>query len=149
GRKSWYVRDEGGFDRVKDIELYNVAAAGMGYDVIKEPKQTLTLRAGLSFRYEGYKNPGTKDVKGAGLDFGLAHELTLDNAKLVNRLSYVPTFEDFGNFRATHESFFEIPLTDPSWKMRFGVANDFNSEPGVGVKKMDTSYFARLVLNWK
>ena len=88
-------------------------------------------------------------MKGAGLDFGLAHELTFDDAKLVNRLSFVPTFEDFGVFRATHESFFEMPLSAPSWKMRFGVANDYNSEPGVGVKKMDTSYFARLVLNWK
>jgi hypothetical protein len=36
GRKSWYVRNEAGFDRVKDIELYNVAAFGLGYDFIKE-----------------------------------------------------------------------------------------------------------------
>ena len=87
GRTSWYVRDEGGFDRIKDIELYNVAAVGFGYDVIKEPKHVLTTRAGLSYRYEGYKNPTTTDVKSAGLDFGLAHELTFGNSKLVNRLS--------------------------------------------------------------
>ncbi len=71
GKTSWYVRDEGGFDRVKDVELYNVAAAGFGYDMIKKPKQTLTTRAGFSFRYEGYKSPLTTDVKSAGLDFGL------------------------------------------------------------------------------
>ena len=57
GRYSWYVRNESGFDRVKDIELYNVAAAGFGYDFIKQRKQILTGRAGLSFRYEGYVNP--------------------------------------------------------------------------------------------
>ena len=149
GKLSWYVRDEGGFDRVKDIELYNVAAAGFGYDVIKKPKQTLTTRGGLSFRYEGYKNPLTTDVKSAGLDFGLAHELTFDGSKLVNRLSFVPTFEDFGNYRFNHESFFEIPLTAPSWKLRLGVSNDYNSKPGVGVEKLDTAYFTRLVLNWR
>lgn len=149
GKRSWYVRNEGGFDRVKDIDLYNVAAAGFGYDVIKEPKHTLTTRGGFSFRYEGYKNPLTTDVKSAGLDFGLAHELTLATSKLVNRLTFVPTFEDFGNYRLNHESFFEIPLTAPSWKLRLGVANDFNSEPGVGVEKMDTSYFTRLVLSWR
>lgn len=55
--KSWYVRNEGGFDRIKDIELYDVAAAGLGYDLIKDAKQTLTGRAGLSFRYAGYKTP--------------------------------------------------------------------------------------------
>ncbi len=149
GRTSWYVRDEGGFDRVKDVELYNIAAAGFGYDVIKEPNQILTTRAGLSFRYEGYKNPLTKDVKSAGLDFGLAHELTLSNSKIVNRLSIVPSFDDFANYRLTHESFFEMPLAVPAWKLRAGVSNDYNSEPGVGVEKMDTTYFTRLVLSWR
>lgn len=149
GKTSWYVRDEGGFDRVKDVELYNVAAAGFGYDVIKQPKQTLTTRAGFSFRYEGYKNPLTTDVKSAGLDFGLSHELTLTNSKIVNRLSYVPSFEDFGNYRISHESFYELPMAAPSWKLRLGVSNDFNSTPGLGIERLDTAYFTRLVLSWR
>jgi hypothetical protein len=149
GRSSWYVRNEGGFDRVKDIELYNVAGAGLGYDFIKEAKQVLTGRAGLSFRYEGYRNPRTTDVKGAGLDFGLAHEATFDDARIVNRISYVPTFEDFSNFRLVHESFYELPMANPNWKLRLGVSNDYNAKPGRGVERLDTAYFTRLVLNWK
>lgn len=149
GSKSWYVRNEGGFDRVKDIELYDVAAAGLGYDLIKKPKQLLTSRAGFSFRYAGYKNPRTEDVKSAGLDFGLTHRLELTNMALINRLSYVPTFEDFSNFVATHESLLELPLLNTKWKMRFGVANDYNSKPGRGVERLDTTYFTRLVLNWR
>ena len=149
GKSSWYVRDEGGFDRIKDIELYNVAAFGMGYDIIKAPKQTMTCRAGLSFRYEGYKNPRTRDVKSAGLDFGFAHRLELGDSQIINRLTYVPSFEDFNNYRLTHESFYEMPLVNPSWKLRLGVANDYNSKPGLGVEKMDTSYFTRFVLNWR
>lgn len=149
GNFSWYVRDEGGFDRIKDIDLYNVAATGMGYDVIKAPKHTLTGRFGLSFRYEGYRNPVTIDVKSAGLDFGFSHRLELANSVLVNRLTVVPTFEDFSNYRAMHESFYELPLANPNWKLRLGLANDYNSEPGLGVQKMDTSYFTRLVLNWR
>ena len=149
GRKSWYVRDEGGFDRVKDIDLYNVAAFGLGYDFIKEPKHTLTGRAGLSYRYEGYGNPTTEDVSGAGLDFGLNHEWELENSRIVNRIAFVPTFEDFSNFRLTHESFYEVPLLSPAWKLRLGISNDYNSRPGVGVDKLDTSYFTRLVLSWQ
>lgn len=148
GHKSWYVRNESGFDRVKDIDLYNVAAAGMGYDFIKEDKRILTARAGLSFRYEGYKNPATDDVKSAGLDFGLNHEWEMEKSKLVNRLSYVPAFEDFGNYTITHESYYELPLSNPKWKLRVGLSNDFNSQPGTGVEELDTSYFTRLVLNW-
>ncbi len=149
GKNSWYVRDEGGFDRIKDIQFYNVAGAGFGYDFIKKPKQTLTGRLGLAFRTENYKNPLTSDVNSAGLDVGLAHTLALDNSSLVTRISYLPAFEDFGNYRFTHETFFEVPLTSPSWKLRIGVNNDYNSQPGRGVDKLDTGYFTRLVLNWK
>jgi len=149
GKTSWYVRDEGGFDRIKDIQFYNVAAAGFGYDVIKHPKQLLTTRLGFSFRTENYKNPLTTDINSAGLDVGIAHSVEFENASLVNRVSFVPSFDDFANFRLTHESYMELPLASPAWKLRFGVNNDYNSKPGKGVDKLDTGYFTRLVLNWK
>jgi hypothetical protein len=149
GGNSWYVRDEGGFDRIKDIQFYNVAAAGFGYDFVKKPKQTVTGRLGFSFRNENYRSPLTPDVNAAGLDVGLSHSLQLTDASIINRLSFVPSFNDFANFRATHESFYEMPFVSPSWKLRFGVSNDYNSKPGKGVDKLDTSYFTRLVLNWR
>jgi hypothetical protein len=149
GKKSWYVRDEGGFDRVKDINLYNVAAFGVGYDLIKEDKHLLTLRTGLSYRYEGYENPTTEDVNSAGLDIGLNHEWTFENSKLVNRISFVPTFEDFSNYKFTHESFYEIPLVAPHWKLRLGLSNDYTSKVGPGIERLDTTYFTRFVLTWE
>lgn len=149
GKNSWYVRDEGGFDRVKDIDLYNIAAAGLGRDFIKEPKRTLTGRLGLSFRYENYNNPLTADVKSLGLDLAINNEMEFENSKLVNRLAYDPAFDDFGNYRITHESYFQIPLASPAWKVRIGVSNDYNSKPGRGVERLDTAYFTRLVLNWE
>jgi hypothetical protein len=149
GRYSWYMRDEGGFDRVKDIDLYNIAAAGLGFDIIKEPKRTLTGRAGLSFRYEGYRSPAAQDVKSAGLDIGLNSDLDFGTSKLVSRIAYVPTFEDFGNYRFSHESYYQIPLANPNWKLRIGVSNEYNSQPPRGFDKLDTAYFTRLVLNWQ
>ncbi len=149
GRTSWYVRDEGGFDRVKDIDLYNIAAAGFGMDFIKEPKRTLTGRFGLSFRYEGYEDPTVADVKSLGLDIGIQNDMEFDNSKLVNRFAFVPSFDDFANYRITHESYYQIPLANPAWKLRIGVSNDYNSRPAPGLKKLDTAYFTRLVLNWE
>lgn len=149
GRKSWYVRDEGGFDRIKDINLYNVAGVGLGYDFIKKPKHILTLRAGLSYRYEGYKNPAAEDVNSAGLDFGLNHQYETATWSLINRISFVPLIKELGNFRLLHESFFEIPMANPDWKLRMGVSNDYNSRPSLGTGKLDTTYFSRLVLSWK
>ncbi len=149
GKNSWYIRNEGGFDRVKDILFYDVAAFGFGYDLIKKPKQTLTSRAGLSFRNENYRNPLTTDVNAAGMDFALSHTLAFDHASLVNRINIVPSFKDASNYRLTHESFLELPTANPQWKLRFGVSHDYNSRPGVGVEKLDTGYFTRLNLNWK
>lgn len=148
GRVSWYVRDEGGFDRIKDIDLYNVAAAGIGYDFLKEPNQTLTGRIGLSYRYEGYGDPAAEDVSSAGLDLGLRHSLTLANGTLNNSLSFVPAFDDFGNYRALHDSSFEMPITASLWKLRIGLSNDYTSEPPSGREELDTTYYTRLILNW-
>lgn len=148
GRKSWYVRDEAGYDRVKDIELYNLAATGMGYDFIKKEKQILTGRAGLAFRFEGYDNPATDDVKSFALDLGLHHEYAFSDAKLINDITFMPALNDFSNFRALHESYFEVPLMKPQWKLRMGVSHDYTSEPGSDVEKLDTTYFTRFVLSW-
>lgn len=148
GRKSWYMRDEGGFDRVKDIEFYNIAASGLGYDFIKEANHLFTGRAGLAFRFEGYGDPATSNVKSFGLDFGLRQEITFSDYKLINSITYVPGFDDFSNFRSVHESYFEVPLASPRWKLRLGVTNDYTSKPATGVKSLDTTYFTRFVLNW-
>ncbi len=149
GRKSWYVRDEAGFDRVKDIEFYNVAAVGLGYDFIKEKQQILTGRAGISHRFESYGNPATEELNSAGLDLGLHHEYTFTTSKMVNDITFMPAFEDFANYRAVHESYYEIPLAAAQWKLRLGVSNDYTSQVGAGVEKLDTTYFTRFVLSWK
>jgi hypothetical protein len=149
GKKSWYVRDEGGFDRVKAIKLYNVAAFGVGYDVIMEPLHLLTLRTGISYRYEGYYDPLTPAVSSAGLDVGLNHEWTFANSKLVNRIAWVPSFQDFANYKLSHESFYEIPLIAPNWKLRLGLSNDYTSKVAPGIKRLDTSYFTRFVFSWE
>ncbi|AWI08774.1 DUF481 domain-containing protein [Ereboglobus luteus] len=154
GRFSWYARDEAGFDRVKEIKLYNTAAASMGYDIIKNKIDTLTFRAGLSHRYEKYDAPGPgltpiSNLSELGLDLGLINQLTMKTWSMTNRISYTPTFDDFGVYRIYHESFIELPMASPRWKFRVGISNDYNSHPNPGVERLDTTYFARLLLTWK
>jgi len=175
GRYSWYLRDEAGFDRVKLIDFSNIAAAGFGFDFIKEPKHTLTGRAGFAHRFESYRvdpiafaaftdplrvgGPVPEDqamrlatkpsVNSAGLDFGLNHSLELTNFSIINRVTYDPSFSNFADYRLLHESFLEVPLQNPIWKLRLGVANDYTSKPAVGKRRLDTTYFTRFVLSWK
>jgi hypothetical protein len=175
GRYSWYLRDEGGFDRVKLIAFSNVAAAGFGYDFIKTHRETLNLRAGLANRYEIYKedpvlyeslvnppSPGvplppaeakrlaTKDrMSSTGFDFGLNHSLELYNFSLVTRISFIPSVTDYADHHLVHESFVEVPLRNLSWKLRMGVTNDYTSKPSPDTKRLDTTYFTHFVLSFK
>ena len=148
-RNSWYVRSEGGFDRIKDIQFYNVTAAGVGHSFIENDRQKLTGRIGLSYRTENYRSPLNPDISSPGADVGIDHSLKFSNSSLVNRVTYMPSFDDFGNYRINHESFLEMPLTPARWKIRLGVNNDYNSRPAAGIERLDTGYFTRLVMTWK
>ena len=39
--ESWYVRNEEGFDRIMGVNLYDIAAAGLGYGIIDRKKENL------------------------------------------------------------------------------------------------------------
>jgi putative salt-induced outer membrane protein YdiY len=145
--ESWYAREEGGFDRVMGISFYDIAAIGLGHDLIKNKRETLTARVGVAYLYDGYYNPATPIVHSVGADFGIEHILQLGDWKLTNRLAVDPAFADFHNYSLEHESAFEIPMKAPGWKLKMGVHNEYNSEPGLGIQKLDTTYFTRLILD--
>jgi hypothetical protein len=147
GRYSWYVREEIGTDKIQNLDFYSNTAAGFGYDVIKESNQTLTFRGGLAYRYESYKSGA--NVSAPALDLALIHDYSADTWKVGNRLTFLPSLEDFSNFRVLHDSFFEVPLAAGPWKLRLGVGNDYNSEPQPGKKKLDTTYYTKFVLSWR
>jgi hypothetical protein len=148
-RDSVYVRDDAGFDHVMGIDFSNIAAAGFGYDFIKQPKHTLTGRAGLAYRYDEYQNPATATVSSLGGDFELNHDWTFGISHLVNKLSFVPVFENLNDFIVTQDSYYEIPLADPHWKLHMGVSNNYSNRPGAGIKRLDTTYYTRLLVDWQ
>jgi hypothetical protein len=146
---SWYVRDEVGFDRVMDITFDEVAAAGFGYDFIKEKNQTLTGRAGVAYRDYSYSaSANTPEFSGEGADFELQYALQVGKAQLTDKIAYLPDFQDPANYVINHELAYVIPITKSLWKLSFGVANNYNSRPVPGVDSLETLYYTRLVLTW-
>lgn len=145
---SWYVRSEIGFDGTKDLDLRSQSAAGIGYTVIKRETQQLEFRGGLSYRFENY-GPG-EDFDSAGLDLGVIHTYTLPWGKLRNSLTVTPAFDDFSNYVLIHDSSLELPLAgaDSHWRMRFGIRNDYTSEPPPGLVQHDWTYYSQIALTW-
>ncbi|MCC5022092.1 MAG: DUF481 domain-containing protein [Candidatus Synoicihabitans palmerolidicus] len=148
GQMSWYMRNEGGFDRVKDIGHYNVSAVGVAYDFIKNSTQRLTGRSGILFRYENYKKSLLPDMKSVRLEYGLKHTYQWKTMKLSNSLKVVPLLDDLANYRVVHDSFFEMPSKTAKWTLHVGLLNDYASKPVRSTKGMNTTYYTRVVLKW-
>lgn len=148
-RNSWYMRDVGGYDRVRDVSAYDTAAVGAGYDFIRSDHQVLTGRSGLAYRYENYTDPENPDLSSVGVDLGLDYTLPMNDARLTARLAVVPTFESVTNVHVTQETDLDLPLAKSPWKLRLGLSNDYASRPANQVKKLDTTYFASFVLSWR
>ncbi len=146
--KTWYVNDEAGFDRVNDIELYDIAAAGFGYSFVKDKSQELTGRLGLSYRYDEYSTPDTASLSSAGADVELQYGLKRKTYDVADKITFVPAFQDLANFVLTHEFSFNIPIDKSRWKVGTGISNTYYGKPVGGVDKLDTLYFARLVFAW-
>lgn len=146
----WYVRSDNGYDKVQQITFFSTDAAGLGTLLIDKATQHLSVRGGLSYRFESYKNNLRADTSSPGLDAGLHHDCEFEYFKMVNDLSYTPAFNDFSNFIAIHDSYIEMPLADgESWKLRLGVNNQYRSKVVAGTDRLATTYYLKFVLNWK
>lgn len=147
----WYVRTEFEVDQFEDIDFRSTSGAGLTYRIINQPHMSLEGNAGLSYRYEDYRTPGRESADDVGLDLGLKFNWRFAEwGRLSSTLTYTPAFEDFGDFLLRHDSGVEMPLGNSDfWVLRLGMANDYNSRPGPARRKLDTTYYFRLILTWE
>jgi hypothetical protein len=145
--QGWYVRSALESDEIKALDLRSSTAIGFTRKLIRKSSQDLEFRSGASYLYEDYSTG--KKFNSPGLDFTLLNTYNFRGSKLTTTLAYAPTFRDFSNYHVRHESALELPLTASLWKLKLGMANEFQSVPPAGVDKFDTTYFTSLLLNWK
>jgi hypothetical protein len=144
----WFVRSEVGKDSVAGISLRSTTDAGASFRMVKTTTQSLVGRLGAGYRFESY--PIGPNNQGAVASTGLHYTYTLNKyAGLVTDLQYLPAFKNFADYRFIHDSAIEVPLAADFWKLRLGVLNDYNSRPPGGRENLDTTYYTRLLLNWK
>lgn len=149
GAAVWYVRTELSKDKIKNITLRSNSAFGIGRKLARNSARDTEVRLGLGYLYETY-TAGAPNFESAGLDVALINSMPLGWAKMNNRLSWTPSFEEFANYRLVHETNFDLPIKGADfWKLRMGVNNDYQSEPAAGIRKLDTTYYTALILNWK
>lgn len=145
----WYVRTELETDRIDNIKFRSTSAGGLSYRLINKERQSLVARSGIGYRYTSFDND-EDDESSPTIDFGLAHKYEFENFFVMkNDLTFVPAVDDFSNYRVVHDSGIEIPITaGDNWKLRMGVANEYESE-STAEKKLDTRYYTRMIYSWR
>ncbi len=147
-KTGWYVKADLESDQLEDVDLRSTTAAGIKYALLELEDQDLDIRAGLAFRFESYDDG---DESAPALDLGLEHSYRLTELlSIVTELDYVPSIEEFPDYRVTQDTGLEIPLSKGGrWKLRTGLANDYNSRPASGKERLDVRYYTRLVFSWE
>lgn len=159
-KNGWYARTSLEKDATKNLDLRSSSAFGLSRRLIKNEKQDLEFRVGVSYLYDSYAaiyssapvpvliQPAS-NFSSAGLDLAFLHTYLFPNSKLTNVITFTPAFKAFSNYRLHHESAWELPIGSSMWKLKLGVANDYNSKPPALTDRLDTTYFTNLILSWK
>jgi putative salt-induced outer membrane protein YdiY len=146
----WYVQNTLETDKISDIYIRSTTSAGMSYRFINNDKQMLIVRNGLGYRFTDYESGDKDNDSSATYEAGLAHSYKYkDLCYLENSLYYSPALDDFADYRAIHDSSLKIPLGNSQnlW-IRMGIQNEYESQTSAA-KKLDTSYYTKLIYSWK
>lgn len=144
-----YLREQLEQDEFENISLRSVTAGGLSIRLASKEHFKLSGNAGLGYRWERYDDE-TADSGEAGLDFGVHHFYLWENRlKMNNEISYLPVLSDFTTYLISQNSSLDFPVPGSDrFKVRLGVRNDYNSQPGGDRKKLDTTYYTSLVADW-
>lgn len=145
----WYVETELERNTVAGVNFRSTTDAGLSVRFIKNARQTFSGHVGAGYRFESYIN--NTHENGAVLSFGLNNSYQFSQSLLMtNELDYTPSVNNFQNYLVFHDSEFQIPVgASGFWRLGMGVSNTYNSLPVAGLKRLDTTYYARLILSWK
>lgn len=136
------------YDEFEDLDLRATLSAGLGYFLVRSPRQELKVRGGLAYQHEEFSDSSTEDsfLLESGYDY------RLDIAKwfrYTSRLSFFAEPDDTYAWRFDAENAGEVPLSRATgWKLRFGVRHEYDNDPQPDIERLDTSYYLTLVYDW-
>ena len=141
GGLAWAKDPFAGFDS------QTVASAGATYMAVESERQLLSFDMGLAYTWED-RVPPAEDVDFAGGLLGLSWEWTLSkNSKLVERLVFLPNFDDSGDWRLNSMTALEAAVN--SWlALRLGFDIRYRNQPIGDADSTDTTSTASVVFNF-
>jgi putative salt-induced outer membrane protein len=143
-----YTRLELEYDEFENLDLRSTVGGGLGYFLIRNPRQDFKMRGGLAYQHEEFGDGSSDDkpLAEAGYDYRLDIRQWL---RFNSTLTYFVDPTDVDDWRATAENAAELPITPTQgWKLRLGFRNEIDSDPLPDIDSLDTTYYMGLVYNW-
>jgi len=145
----WRYFAQGGYeyDEFQAWQHRLSAAAGVGYEFIKDDKTTLIGRSGLGGSYKMGSNADEKLIPEGLLGLDWTYQLST-NTKLAAITTYYPSFDNLGEFRWNSGAGIEVTLdAETGMTLNAGLEHRHDSNPGFGIKPNDVDYY--MGVGWK
>lgn len=140
---------EAEYDEFENLDLRYTSAIGPGYYWIKEEAHELKTRAGLGYQHESFMDDTRTNE--AVLDIGLNYRLDIAPwLRFTEDANYYPTFESIRDYRLLFDTAFVFPIGDGDvWKIKMGVTHEYDALPRPGFERLDTTYYANILAEFK
>lgn len=136
--KKWYhfMKTEADHDRFANIDARYTPATGAGYwfSDRKEFKAVIDGGPGVEWtRYRDDKPDSTELIFASRIYLEC---LLFDRLTLSEEFLFYPALSDFGNYRFHSETWLKMPV-HAGLSLKFGLVNDYQSDPGPTAEKND------------
>jgi len=122
-------------DKLQELDLRGVAAAGVGRHIIKTEKTVFDLFSGLTYNHERFTEE-TRNSTELLLGEESTHMIS-DTTSLNQRLALYPNLSNSGEYRIQFDAGLTTSITKKI-ELKITLSNRYMSNPQPGVKKSDT-----------
>lgn len=141
-------------DRPANIDLRTSAYGGIGYHVVRTPDNTWDVSGGLGYTEDQYVRPTM--VAGAlrqeygrvegVLSESSSHKLT-ETTSIRQKLGVFPNLKNSGEYRVVLDAGLSVAINS-ALSLTAGATYRYDSDPGTGVKKVDTVFVTGIGVKW-
>lgn len=137
-----YVSEELYSDTFKDISLQSITSVGAGYVFVKSDPIDFSLEAGLAYIANNFNVEPDESHMGARINSNLRIALPL-KFEFKDIFTIYPNFKDSQNYQFRNVGTLGTAI-GAGWDLLGGVISEFDNEPGLGLHRLDDTYFIGL-----
>jgi len=144
-RKAWYnfYKIEADHDRFANINYRTIPSVGFGYWFWDKDEYKAMVETGIGWEHVDYRQSLKAKDEPVLLPRAYFEKKFFGSCRISQEISYYPSLKQDFDYRVRAETAFASILTKAiSLVMRF--IDDYNSNPGEGIKKNDTRFITAL-----